>query len=124
VRSSSLRKALDAARSRGRIAAAVAGSLCFGLPATSSRAEEPALDGSALYAQRTCIACHGPDARTPILPEYPRLAGQSGPYLLQQMRDIKSGARSNGNTAAMRGVMHLVSDEELQVLADWLSSLH
>ena len=67
------------------------------------------LDGAELYTQRTCIACHGPDAKTPILPEYPRLAGQSAPYLLAQMKDIKSGARNNGNTPAMAGVMHLVN---------------
>jgi hypothetical protein len=27
------------------------------------------------------------------------------------MLDIKSGARANGNSAAMKGVMHLVSDD-------------
>jgi cytochrome c len=80
-----------------------------------------ALDGATLYAQRTCIACHGKDAKTPILPEYPKLAGQNEAYALAQMRDIKSGARSNGNTPAMMGVMHLVTDEEMQVLARWLS---
>ncbi len=83
----------------------------------------PTLDGAALYAQRTCIACHGPDARTPILPEYPKLAGQNAPYMLQQMKDIKSGARANGNTPAMRGVMHLVTEDEMKVLAEYLSSL-
>jgi cytochrome c len=83
----------------------------------------PALSGSELYQQRTCVACHGKDAKTPLLPEYPKLAGQNAPYLLQQMRDIKSGARANGQTPAMRGVMHLVSDQELQVLAEWLATL-
>jgi len=39
------------------------------------------------------------------------------------MKDIKSGARSNGNTAAMKGVMHLVNDAEMQVLSDWLATL-
>ena len=68
-------------------------------------------------------ACHGPDAKTPILPEYPRLAGQTAPYLLRQMQDIKSGARNNGNTPAMAGVMHLVSQAEMEVLADYLSGL-
>ena len=81
------------------------------------------LDGATLYMQRTCIACHGPDAKTPILPEYPKLAGQNAAYALQQMKDIKSGARSNGNTAAMSGVMHLVTDEEMQAIANWISSL-
>ena len=92
-------------------------------PAAVAAPEAPAapMDGATLYAQRTCIACHGPDAKTPILPEYPKLAGQNELYLLQQMRDIKGGARTNGNTAAMSGVMHLVTDEELVVLARWLS---
>ena len=93
---------------------------CLALPAA---AEEPIADGAALYASKTCIACHGPDAKTPLLPEYPKLAGQNAAYALLQMKDIKSGARSNGNTAAMKGVMHLVSDEELEVLAEWLSGL-
>lgn len=82
-----------------------------------------ALDGAKLYAERTCIACHGPDARTPILPEYPRLAGQSAPYLLRQMMDIKSGARNNGNTPAMAGVMHLVNEAEMKALADYIAGL-
>jgi cytochrome c len=83
----------------------------------------PDLDGAALYRERTCFACHGVDAKTPILPVYPRLAGQSADYALQQMKDIKSGARANGNTAAMRGVMHLVNDAELEALAAYLESL-
>jgi cytochrome c len=82
-----------------------------------------ALDGPTLYATKTCIACHGPDAKTPILPEYPNLAGQSAPYLLRQMADIKSGARNNGNTAAMAGVMHLVNEAEMKALADYIASL-
>lgn len=95
-------------------------------PAGGSAAQAPAapaLSGPELYQQRTCVACHGKDAKTPLLPEYPKLAGQNAPYLLRQMQDIKSGARSNGNTPAMRGVMHLVSDEELKILAEWLATL-
>jgi len=82
-----------------------------------------AADGAALYKAKTCIACHGADAQTPIMPTYPKLAGQSAGYALQQMKDIKSGARNNGMTAAMKGVMHLVSDEEMAALADYLESL-
>jgi cytochrome c len=103
------------------VAVLAAGS--FALSAAAARAQEEVPDGPTLYATRTCIACHGPDAKTPLLPEYPRLAGQNAAYTLRQMKDIKSGARSNGNTAAMKGVMHLVSDAEMQVLSDWLSGL-
>ena len=94
-----------------------------GAGAPAQAAETPTLDGATLYAQRTCIACHGPDAKTPILPEYPKLAGQNAPYMLRQVLDIKSGARSNGNTAAMRGVLHLVTEDEIKVLVEYLSGL-
>jgi cytochrome c len=82
-----------------------------------------AADGAALYKSKTCIACHGKDGKTPVMPTYPKIAGQNEAYVLQQMKDIKSGARSNGQSAAMKGVMHLVSDEEMQALAKYVSSL-
>ncbi|MCX7897580.1 MAG: c-type cytochrome [Rhodocyclaceae bacterium] len=82
-----------------------------------------AKDGATLYKEKTCIACHGKDAKTPIQPNYPKIAGQNADYALQQMKDIKSGARNNGQSAAMKGVMHLVNDEEMKILADWLSKL-
>jgi len=89
--------------------------------AAPALAEE--LDGASLYTQRTCVACHGADANSPILPEYPKLAGQNAAYALQQMKDIKSGARNNANTPAMSGIMHLVTEAEMEALANWLSTL-
>lgn len=80
-------------------------------------------DGAALYKTKTCFSCHGKDANTPILPIYPKLAGQNKEYLLNQMKDIKSGARNNGQTAAMKGVMHLVNDAEMEEIAAWLATL-
>ncbi|MBK9349110.1 MAG: c-type cytochrome [Sulfuritalea sp.] len=80
-------------------------------------------DGKALYLEKTCIACHGKDAKKPLTPEYPKLAGQNAKYAEKQMQDIKSGARANGNSAAMKGVMHLVSDEEIKQLAKYLSEI-
>ena len=80
-------------------------------------------DGKALYLEKTCIACHGKDAKKPLTPEYPKLAGQNAKYAERQMLDIKSGARANGNSAAMKGVMHLVSDEEIKELAKYLSEI-
>jgi len=96
----------------------------IGLGAASSlRADDEELDGATLFQQRTCFTCHGKDGKTPILPMYPKIAGQNAEYALQQMKDIKSGARSNGNSAAMRGVMHLVDESEMKKLADYISTL-
>jgi cytochrome c len=95
------------------------------LPAADAPAAQAAggADGPTLYVKKTCVACHGKDAKTPILPAYPKIAGQSADYAFNQMNDIKSGARNNGQTAAMKGVMHLVSDEEIRTLANWLATL-
>jgi cytochrome c len=82
-----------------------------------------AMDGAALYKDKTCNACHGPTGNKPLMPNYPKLAGQNAAYMEQQMKDIKSGARANGQSAAMKGVMHLVNDEEIKAIADYLSKL-
>ena len=82
-----------------------------------------ALDGAGLYTERTCIACHGAEGKVPVMSEYPKIAGQNAPYMLAQMKDIKSGARSNSHTIAMKNVMHLISDEEMAAVAEWLAGL-
>jgi cytochrome c len=85
-----------------------------------------ALDGEALFKNPKkggCTACHGKDGKTTIMPMYPKIAGQNEAYLLQQMKDIKSGARNNGMTVAMKGVMHMVNDEEMAAIAKYLSTL-
>jgi cytochrome c len=82
-----------------------------------------ALDGAALYMEKTCVACHGKEAKKPLLAAYPKLAGQNAAYAEAQMKDIKNGVRTNGNSAAMQGVMHLVSDEEIAAIAQYLSKI-
>ena len=80
-------------------------------------------DGAALYKSKTCWSCHGKDAKSPIMPMYPKLAGQGADYAFNQMKDIKSGARNNGQAVAMKGVMGLVSEAEMRKIADWLATL-
>jgi len=82
-----------------------------------------ALDGAKLYQEKTCWSCHGKDAKKTLMPAYPKLAGQNAAYAEAQMKDIKSGARANGNTAAMKGVMGLVNDDEMKAIAQYLSTL-
>ncbi len=85
---------------------------------------DPESPGAKLYKTKTCTACHGADAVTPILAAYPKIAGHTAEYALQQMKDIKSGARANGMAVAgMKGVMHLVNDDEMAQLAQFIASL-
>ena len=34
-------------------------------------------DGAKLYAEKTCNACHGPKGDKPLMPNYPKIAGQN-----------------------------------------------
>ena len=89
----------------------------------STQAKADQLDGAKLFQEKTCIACHGPDAKTPLLPNYPKLAGQNYDYMIQQIMDIKSGARSNGQTAVMKAVLPIATDAELEAIARYISTL-
>ncbi len=94
------------------IAAAVVAAPAFAAP-----------DGATLYQEKTCWSCHGKDGKKTLTPAFPKIAGQNAAYAEQQMKDIKSGVRANGQAAAMKGVMELVNDEEIKALADYLSKL-
>ncbi len=87
------------------------------------------IDGKKLFQTKTCIACHGRDGSRAIQ-MYPNIAGLDAGYLLRQINDIASGDRVSGNdargyprTQSMKDVMHLVSAEERQTIAAWLSTL-
>lgn len=82
-----------------------------------------AADGAQLFTSKGCIACHGADAKTPIMPTYPKLAGQNPQYAYQQMLDIKSGKRANGQAAAMKAIVAGVSDADLKAISEWLGTL-
>jgi len=97
------------------------------MAATAFAGTATAADGKKLYM--TCAACHGKDGKSPIMPTYPKIAGQNKEYVLQQIKDIMSGARANGQSVAMKGVLVTpdgkprFSDEDLNALADYVSKL-
>ncbi|MEB4591626.1 cytochrome c [Candidatus Thiothrix sp. Deng01] len=80
-------------------------------------------DGAALYTSKACASCHGADAKTSILPVYPKLAGQNAEYLLEQLKDIRDGKRTNGQAAVMKPIVASLTDDEAKELADYLAGL-
>ncbi len=80
-------------------------------------------DGKALYAQKLCQTCHGLEGKAPIAPMYPKLSGQNSVYLLNQMKDIKSGKRSNGLSMVMKPMIAALSDEDMESIVDYLSKV-
>ena len=77
--------------------------------------------GQSLYNKK-CRSCHGKDAMKP-LKGYPIIAGQKRSYLITQINDIKSKARSNGKSKLMLATVKNLGDDEIGVLADYLSQI-
>ncbi len=101
----------------------IANDLGDGAPIGTGTPDEESA-GAKLFRTKTCTACHGKDAVSPILASYPKIAGHPKEYALQQMLDIKHGVRANGMAVAgMKGVMHLVTEEEIGYLAEYIASL-
>ena len=110
-------------RARRRIPAGVAArvlaAVLLGAPAAAGAAADA---GARLYRERGCVLCHGPEGREPAKDSYPVLAGQRRAYLAQQLRDLRSGLRSNGRAAVMREFVERLDDAEIDALARWLSA--
>ncbi len=72
-------------------------------------------------AQRAgCAGCHGVDGKTPLLPDYPVLAGQHESYLAHTLRDYRNGHRPQ---AIMLGIARGLSDRDIADLAAYYASL-
>ncbi|MFK7730733.1 MAG: cytochrome c [Pseudomonadales bacterium] len=81
----------------------------------------PALAGDAAAGKDVaapCAACHGSDGNS-VAPNWPKLAGLGERYMLKQLNDIKSGARS---IPEMMGQLDNMSGEDLENLAAYYAS--
>ncbi len=90
--------------------------MLLGAIGTAQAATGDAAAGQAKAA--VCAACHGADGNS-VVPTFPRLAGQGDPYIVKQLTDFKSGARSN---AIMSPMAKPLSDQDVLNLAAYFSS--
>ena len=60
-----------------------------------------------------CASCHGPNGNS-TNPDWPRLAGQSAVYIVQQLRLFRSGVRNN---PVMRPLAMTLKDQDIDDLA-------
>ena len=69
---------------------------------------------------QTCAACHGADGNTPMMPEFPKLAGQPADYLEKALRDYKKGVRKN---PMMMPMAQGLSKQDIKDLSAYYASL-
>lgn len=69
-----------------------------------------------------CIACHGPSG-VGVGESFPRLAGQSSIYIVNQITAWKNGTRHNDQADLMGHIAKSLTDEEAQAVAAYFESL-
>ncbi|MGR5231769.1 c-type cytochrome [Vibrio rotiferianus] len=82
--------------------------------------------GKALYiapGKGGCATCHGETGNEPVMPMYPKIGGQNELYLFNQMKDYKMKKRKNGLFMTMEVAMEHYSDEEIRLMAKYLSAV-
>jgi cytochrome c553 len=97
--------------------AAIAAAIGFGLSAPAQAiGGDPAIGRSKANA---CTVCHGPMGLSSN-PGAPHLAGQPAAYLVEQMRDYRSGKRVN---PIMTVIAKPLSDQDILDLSAWYASI-
>jgi cytochrome c553 len=82
--------------------------------------------GKALVEKANCAACHGAGLNAPILPVYPKLAGQYPDYLYYALRAYQVGnlnPQFGRNNAVMSSQAQPYSDADLKDMAAYIASL-
>jgi cytochrome c553 len=67
-----------------------------------------------------CGICHGQTLQG--LGEVPAIAGRPPTYIVRQLNDMKTGARSGISTALMKAVVEKLSVEDMVAIAAYLGS--
>lgn len=101
--------------------------LVASLATQAMAAEDLAKTGAEAWKNLNCASCHGEDAKTPLNPEYPILAGQHADYLRQALMAYQRGqagapATANIRKNAVMGAMaNTMSQADIDSISVWLS---
>lgn len=105
----------------------VAMGLMAGVVTQAAAAEDLVTAGGQAWKNLNCASCHGEDAKTPLNPEYPILAGQHADYLRQALMAYQRGqagapATANIRKNAVMGAMATtMSQADIDSVSVWLS---
>ncbi|MDP1687886.1 cytochrome c [Hydrogenophaga sp.] len=87
------------------------------LSVAAAHAADPALGRT--KASMVCAVCHGPTGMS-MMPNAPHLAGQPAIYLVEQLKNYRSGKRAH---EVMAVIAKPLTDAEIEDLAAWYASL-
>lgn len=82
---------------------------------------DPVAAGREKFVQ--CASCHGADGRSTVMPQYPKIGGQSGPYVVSALKAYRDGRRQGTFAAIMAEVAKPLSDTDIANLAAYVETL-
>lgn len=85
--------------------------------------------GDAARGVVPCSGCHSPDGRGNALAAFPRLGGQHASYVKAQLEAYRSAGRADATGTKrehviMQQVASRLSDEDIELLSNFISGLH
>ena len=84
-------------------------------------APDPLAAGRAKY--EPCASCHGADGRSTVVPQYPKIGGQSAAYVVNALKAYRDGQRQGTFASMMAEVAKSLSDADIEALAMYVESL-
>jgi len=82
------------------------------------------MGGDKQRAIPACTACHGPRGNGLQLAKFPKISNQHPAYLKAQLEAFRSGARDNDPNGMMADVAAKLTDNDIEVLSEYISALH
>ncbi|MCP3868587.1 MAG: cytochrome c4 [Gammaproteobacteria bacterium] len=79
--------------------------------------------GNAETGVAACTACHGPAGIGNPVANFPRINGQHAAYMVQTMKDFRSGNRNNDPGNMMQGVAAAMTDKEIAAVTQYVQGL-
>jgi cytochrome c553 len=78
-------------------------------------------EGNERY-HKNCHNCHGPSGMG--VASYPKVAGLDAEYIVDRLNRYRSGEKIGSNSGLMISMARKLSDEEIRILAAYLSSIN
>lgn len=81
--------------------------------------------GKELVEKNNCAACHGANLNEPVVPTYPKIAGQYADYLYYSLRSyqVANNPQFGRKNAIMVSQVAQYSDADLRNMAAYIASL-
>jgi cytochrome c553 len=94
-------------------------------PVADSALPVPPAAVAELLTKGACASCHGANYNKPVVPAYPKLAGQHADYLFATLRayGTEGNPQVGRANAVMSGQVKQFKRAELKAMADYLSTL-